>query len=331
MGLAIKLEKLRGVMIGNDILANNPLWIVDVGASGGMDPIWARFTSSYKGILFEPDPSEYDKIKSQNSKNLIVLNSVLSDSAGTVDFHSCKKQEVSSIYLPNIDFLGKFPDVKRFDVRKHIRMKADTLNGQLKKNNIYEIDFIKIDAQGYGLPILKGGVDYLDNAIGLELEVEFASLYEKESLFGEVDCFVRGYGFELFDIKRYYWKRKECVNTGNQKGQLVFGDALYFKGPEQVLLMNGLTEEKIIRSICVYLVYGYLDLAQTLSYKSNRKGLLTKESHDKVVLILSKYEKRNRLPNFWGKGRMQRLFESMGNVLSDSSWLSGRDKSLGNG
>ena len=35
-------------MIKNDLLANNPFWIVDIGASGGIDPRWINFKSSYK-------------------------------------------------------------------------------------------------------------------------------------------------------------------------------------------------------------------------------------------------------------------------------------------
>ena len=51
-------------MIENDILANNPLYVVDVGARDGMHPRWAKFTSSYRGILFEPEQKEYDLLKS---------------------------------------------------------------------------------------------------------------------------------------------------------------------------------------------------------------------------------------------------------------------------
>lgn len=317
-------------MAQNDMLANNPLWVVDVGASGGIDPRWANFTSFYKGILIEPDPREYGLLNSKSGNNLIVINSALSDSVDTVDFNLCRKQQVSSVYLPNLDFLTNFPDSERFEVVKTIKIQTETLDNQLRKNSISEIDFIKIDTQGYELPILKGSIGYLDIAIGLELEVEFAPLYENQPLFNEVDSFVREKGFELFDIKRYYWKRKEGENTGSQKGQLVFGDALYFKCPERVLLMNDITQEKIIRSICVYLVYGYLDLAQTLFNKANNKGLLAKEVHDNFVLILSRYKKRNLIPNFRGKGRIQGLFEKIANVFSHGGWYSGTDKSLGN-
>lgn len=317
-------------MVVNKVLANNPLWVVDVGASGGIDHRWAKFTSSYKGILFEPDPREYDILRSKSGKNLIVLNCALSDSVNTVDFHLCKKQQVSSVYMPNFDFLSKFPEVERFEIQKCIRIKADTLNNQLKKKGIAEVDFIKIDTEGHELSILKGGVDYLDNTVGLEIEVEFAPLRENQPLFNEVDSFVRERGFGLFDIKRYYWKRRESINTGSQKGQLVFGDALYFKSPEQVLLMNNIKQEKIVRSICIYLVYGYLDLAQSLSNNANSKGLLEKEVHDTMVVVLSKFSKRFSVPDFRGKGRIQNLFEKIAKMVFSGGWYSGTDKSLGN-
>lgn len=316
--------------MAENILANNPLWVVDVGASGGIDHRWANFTTSYKGILFEPDPREYDILKSESGKNLIVLNSALSDSGDTIDFHLCKKQQVSSAYLPNFDFLNRFPDARRFDVTKTIQVQADTLDNQLNKNDVAEIDFIKIDTQGYELPILKGSIDYLKNTIGLELEVEFVQLYKNQPLFKEVDDFVQKNRFELIDLKRYYWKRKEGADIGNQKGQLIFGDALYFKSPEQVLLMEGVNQEKIIRAICVYLVYGYVDLAKALLIKANNKKLLTDYVYRDINVIIVRFNRRNLLPDFRGKGRIRKLFEKLAKSLGSGGWYSGTDHSLGN-
>ena len=315
--------------MAENILANNPLWIVDVGASGGIDPRWTKFTTSFKGVLFEPDPREYDVLKSKSGKNLVVLNSALSDSNETIDFHLCKKQQVSSAYLPNFDFLYKFPDAERFDITKTIKIQTDTLDNQLKKNDIAEIDFIKIDTQGYELSILKGSIDYLNNTIGLEVEVEFAQLYENQPLFNEVDRFIQQYGFELIDLKRYYWKRKEGTPTENQKGQLIFGDALYFKSPEQVLLMKDINQEKIIRAICVYLVYGYIDLAKTLLIKANNNELLTNDVYSNINVTIKKFDRRKIVPDFRGKGRIRNLFEKIAKSLNSGSWYSG-DKSLGN-
>ena len=229
------------------MLENNQLIIVDIGASGGIDTRWKNLTSYFKCILFEPDPREYSILKENSDSNLIVLNSALSDSNQTVEFHLCKKQEVSSIFPPNFDLLNKFPDSERFKVQKNIRLNTDTLNNQLIKVGVNEVDFIKIDTQGYELPILQGSYDYLDSVIGLEIEVEFVEMYKGQPLFDEVDGFVKNKGFSLVDLKRSYWKRKETGSTTNKKGQLIFGDALYFKTPEQILKISNINQEKIIR------------------------------------------------------------------------------------
>jgi len=56
----------------------------------------------------------------------------------------------------------------------------------------------------------------LNNVVGIEVEVEFSELYEKQPLFNDVDNFIRDKGFELFDLRRGYWIRK--VAAGIQKG-----------------------------------------------------------------------------------------------------------------
>ena len=45
------------------LLKKNQLVIVDIGASGGIDPRWGKTTEFYKGILFEPDPGEFNALK----------------------------------------------------------------------------------------------------------------------------------------------------------------------------------------------------------------------------------------------------------------------------
>jgi FkbM family methyltransferase len=307
------------------LMEKNPLWVVDVGASGGIDPRWSRITDNYKAVMFEPDPREYEQLVRKCGNNMMVLNSALSDSKGTVDFHLCRKQEVSSVYIPNVDFLKKFSGIDRFDVIKKIALKADTLGNQLRINQVPEVDFIKIDTQGYELPILRGGGDYLDRVIGLELEVEFVPLYKEQPLFTDVNEFVTKAGFELFDMRRYYWQRKESVHAGNQKGQLVFGDALYFRSPEQVLSMRNVSQEKIARAVYVYLASGYLDLAQALLKGDDATKKLGINYRDALSKTVSRHRKKS-LPDFKGRYKLQRFFERIGAMFSGG----GSDRSVGN-
>jgi FkbM family methyltransferase len=316
----------------NNILRKNPLIIIDIGASGGLDPMWAQFTSSYKGILFEPDPREYVHLKKNNSgnDNLIILNAALSDSNKMVDFHLCKKQMVSSVFEPNFDFLNKFDDAERFEVEKTIKLNTDTLDSQLNKANVTEVDFIKLDVQGYELPILKGAVDSLSSTIGIKIEVEFAEMYKGQPLFEEVNTFITGKGFDLIDLQRHYWKRKGSSGTGTQKGQLVYADALYFKSPEYILGMKNLSQEIIIRSIFVYLAYGYYDLAQVLLSEGNSKSKLDNDTLIKLTSILKKFKKKDYIPHFKGRYRLKVFCEKLAKRLDFGHKYSGYDTSIGN-
>jgi FkbM family methyltransferase len=320
-------------MMMNNLLTNNSLLLIDVGASGGIHSRWPKFTSCYKAVLFEPDPREAKILKSKNKENITVIESALSDSEKTIDFHLCKKQQNSSMYLPNFEFINKFPDSERFEVLRSIKMEADSLDSQLKKNNIEDTDFIKLDTQGSELSILQGGVNTLKNVIGVEIEVEFVELYKKQPLFNEIDTFMKKNGFQLYDLRRYFWRTNEEDNYyGNMKGQLVIGEALYFRPPEQVISVKGFAKEKIIRAIFIYLVYGYPGLSKELLNAGSKTKLLPIETCDKILSIILSYRKSGfKLIDFKGKGRVLRMAHKIANIFApNNNWYCGTDESIGN-
>jgi hypothetical protein len=121
--------------------------------------------------------------------------------------------------------------------------------------------------------------------------------------------------FDLFDIRKGYMKRKNILNyCDRKKGQLITGDALYIRSPETILRMSGITQEKILRSICVYLVYGYPDMAKTLFDLAKDKGILSNEVKATILSTLSKF--RDLIPYFRGKYRMRDLFNKCTNYFS---------------
>jgi len=294
--------KKTGNNIIRKLLHNNPLHIVDIGASGGIHPRWNRFYPDYKGILFEPDKEACDALNSKTSDNLIVINSALSNKKGTKKLYCCKKQQVSSVYLPNLEILERYRKPERFKILETITIKTDTLDHRLTNDNIKEVDFIKIDVQGHELPILEGGIKTLSSCIGFEIEVEFASLYKKQPLFKDVDAFVRDMGFELVDVGRTYFKRNEVKkNRYQSKGEIAFGDALYFRSPEQLIKKSGITQEKIIRATCIYLAYGYPELAHVLLELSVKEGKISKENQKLITSALSRFKIKSIYPDLSNK------------------------------
>lgn len=76
-------------------------------------------------------------------------------------------------------------------------------------------DFLNIDVQGAEIKVLKGLGDCLTSFKWVYLEVNKAELYKGCALIGEIDIYLKGFGFKRVETK---W----AGNTG-------WGDALYIK------------------------------------------------------------------------------------------------------
>ena len=316
-------------MIDNSLLDQNNLNIVDIGAAGGIHNRWSLFHPLVKEILFEPDKDEYKKLINISDPNSLIINSALAGTKRRIKFYVTQKQECSSCYMPNTEFLSLFDGADRFDILQTLSIEVDTLTNQLNKNSITEVDFIKIDTQGSELDILEGSLDFLSRAVGIEVEMEFVEVYKGQPLFDEVHSFLIRNGYNLFDIKRYYWKRKnEPPNTN--KGQLIFGDGLYFRSPENILSIKDVDEKKVIRSIYVYIAYGYYDLARNLYELSKKEDIFSSKSLLKLETIISKNKLNQAFPNFKGKDRIKKTLENLASMFSDKEFSAGSDNNLGN-
>lgn len=310
-------------------LKDNPITLVDVGAAGGLHKRWDPYRKVLKSILFEPDKEEYNKLIANKSENTLVINSAVAEEYKVVDFNICRWQEVSSIYTPNRPILDRYEDSNRFDIDRTISLEANSINRLLQEQNIGEIDFIKIDTQGSELDILKGTSNYFQSLIGLEVEVEFIELYDGQPLFSEVNNFIESKDFSLIDLRKCYWKRKGNSNS-NRKGQLIYADALYFKLPENVVTLKQLDQEKILKSIYIYLAYGYDDLARSLLNLSENHSLISMQFAESIKEVLKLNSRDYVLPNFKGKERIKNFFYSFGDKFSTKSFSSGTDSKTGN-
>jgi len=245
-----------------------PLVLVDVGSSGGIQDRWKRFEKYIHVIGFEPDQRSYEDLvcNSAANPNAIYINMGLADKKGAQELYLTRTKTDSSLLKPNRIFLDRFPLSQRFDIVGTSTIALDTMDNQLDMHGIKDVDFIKLDTQGTELPILQGGKNVItDLLFGLEVEVEFVPFYENQYLFTDVDQFMRPIGFELFDLFPVFWRRKIGKGLNNSRGQIIFGDAVYLRERENFRNMisaiknKDAQKSKVLRALSVCLAYDFFD------------------------------------------------------------------------
>lgn len=237
-------------MIGNhalrlpgafETLAREGLGVLDVGARGGFHPIFKEASPVLSLVGFEPDAEECRRLTAASSeasrcRSVTYLPCALGAADGEHPLHLLQSRGCSSFDRPNPTFLGRFPNAVRFDVEATVSVPVRSLDSLMADAAVHlpkTIDFMKLDTNSSELDILRGARRTLrEHVVAVEVEVEFARLYDGQPLFRDVDAFLDEAGFTLFKLRRQHWVRRPLAHRPHlSAGQLVFADALYLRDP----------------------------------------------------------------------------------------------------
>ena len=308
----------------NKVKNINKISFIDIGARWGIQRPWDKFPKNYLcywGI--DADAEECNRLNNKVSSSECVkfLPFALSDQKSSETLYLTKEEGRSSIYKPNYKYINKFYDWDGFSIKKEIALKTSTLNYVFSENNI-KPDFIKIDTQGAELKILKGGSQYLNDLLALEIEVEFIPMYENQPLFSDIDSYLRSKGFEIYDLNRYWAYQRNMNHNCSNRGQLIFGDAIYFRSIDSFFSMNFNNEnekkEKFLKILCIFFLYGFFDTAIEYLHHSKAPFRLNEtKSLEKEIISISSYPRWQKI--FFNNKyalKISKLLEYLANMLS---------------
>ena len=185
-------------------IASRGVNVIDIGANIGYYTI---LTSKLVGpdkrvYAFEPQPHVLNKlranIEANGLLNVTVFPLALSDKAGTVPFH---------IPTEGSEAHGSIHANGRFEVMKIVDVETQRLDDVLSRLGSPEIGFIKMDAEGAELAILRGAVRLLSgpNRPILVFEANEDNCQPFGHCVYDLLQFVRSFGYRLRQLDKEDW------------------------------------------------------------------------------------------------------------------------------
>jgi FkbM family methyltransferase len=284
---------------------SNPLLIIDIGAAQPDYNRWASFPKRMV-IGFEPNEEEFSKLS--HSENIKFYNCAVGAINGKIPLFVTGYWSNTSTLRPNMSLIRQL--AYREDdwaIQKTLDVECRTLDSVLDQESVIP-DFIKVDTQGSELSILRASPKTLKTVFGVDVEVEFLSLYEHQPLFEDVQKFMYEQGFQLMDLgDRLHVKGRNSVGLGGNKSNFISANALYFRTLDS--FTGGI--ERLNSAVAVCLAYGYADYALELCLKFEKLNSDLSEHAEAIQKFLLKsdlsFGKRfKRLPMLQYIGRKLR-------------------------
>lgn len=197
--------------------------VVDVGANDGGYGDFLR-QGGYTGriLSFEPLKAAHTALLARAEADqawAIAERCALGDAPGTLDIHVAGNSTSSSL-LPML--------------QSHVDAAPHSASVATEPVPVYRLDdfdhsylrsgkkiLLKIDTQGYELPVLRGATNTLVNCIGVQIEMSIVPLYAGQALYRELIDFLDVAGFDLWGLLPGF--------VDPASGRLLQMDGIFFK------------------------------------------------------------------------------------------------------
>ncbi|MEW5723204.1 MAG: FkbM family methyltransferase [Thermodesulfobacteriota bacterium] len=240
--------------------------VVDVGSRYGLHPTWNELRDLVEFHLFEMDVDEARRLSAKYEANpkVHIHPYALYSSEGPRTYYEKKHKALSTFYRTDGDLLTRQKHmVDDFRSARRQETYTRTLDAVFADQPVH---FLKIDAEGAELEILKGAERQLGgHVLGVRSEVLFSRIFKAGPLFGDVHEFLLDRGFELINLA--YDGRGSSpgrFTLPHRYGRLISSDGVWLKAYDRLVKDSNHRAENVIRAALFLMLNSATDVAVDL-------------------------------------------------------------------
>lgn len=185
---------------------------IDVGANIGYFSIAASKQVGKEGKVIAFEPTEIIHQRLQHSISLNQCTNVKSEIFALSDKNEERAFKISKDGFDAYNSLGHPSQGSQFETKA---VQTKTLDDYIKENKLSSISLIKVDVEGWEIPVIKGMKNLLKEKNAPVLLIEFTEDNARLSGFTCQELFylIESFGYELF---LYNWVKNELVKQKNR-------------------------------------------------------------------------------------------------------------------
>lgn len=241
-------------ILNYDECKEKPPVLIDVGASGYLNPEWKKISNQSICIAFDADNRDFSYIEKLKSSFLKLhsINKIVSINQGQKNIYLTKAPYCSSTLPPSTDKVNAWSFGELFEVQQTIKIQTVTISQILEESSINYIDWIKLDSQGTDLRIFKSlGSEIILKVCIAEFEPGIMDSYQGEDKMHSLMSFMDKNPFWLSDLdikgpqklktstlNNYFNKVEKKLLSCYLKESAFWGEMTYINSFEQDKLNN---------------------------------------------------------------------------------------------
>ncbi|GAA4540474.1 FkbM family methyltransferase [Mycobacterium paraffinicum] len=263
--------------------------VVDVGANmiDGEPPYMPLLAAGLCRVTgFEPQEDAFHKLVAKEGPNERYLPYAVGDGEART-LKICRGKGLTSLLEPDPSRLSLFGVLEPLgQVLERVPIQTCRLDDVLE---IQHLDFLKIDIQGGELAAFRGGRAKLAEAVVIQTEISFVTLYKDQPGLGDIDLELRGQGFiphGFVDMKP--WRISSALAgeiPWEGSNQLLEADIVYVRDFADAESMSD--EQLKHLALISHYCYGSVDLTLRCVMLLEQRQALASEAQQRYLRLLT--------------------------------------------